>query len=147
MRLRATMAITTALTLLVACNKGGSSPETKEASETVVSPREAEAIAKEAYVYAYPMMENYRTMFVQAVDRTAPGYVAPFNQLAHMTELLGPDFKDIVRPNNDTMYSTGCARRSSQPIEYIVSLLGRTMSLNSGPKSSALCASRLNGAK
>jgi hypothetical protein len=114
------MTITAALALLIACNKSGSSPDANEAKEAVVSPTEAEAIAKEAYIYAYPMMENYRTMFVQAIDRTAPGYVAPFNQLAHMPELLGPEFKDIVRPNNDTMYSMGWLDLRAQPVVIAV---------------------------
>ena len=120
MGLRATVAVTTALVLVVACNKGGSSPEAKEAVETPVSPDEAEAIAKEAYIYAYPMMESYRTMFVQAIDRSGPGYVAPFNQLAHMSELLGPEFKDVVRPNNDTMYSMGWLDLRAEPMVITV---------------------------
>ena len=46
------------------------------------------------------MLENYRTMQVQAIgpDR--------FNRFTHAAEIMGPEYKDIVRPNNDTLYST-----------------------------------------
>ncbi len=60
---------------------------------------EARAIAEEAYIFAYPMLENYRTMQVQAIS---PDH---FNRFTHSTEIKGPEYKDIVRPNNDTLYS------------------------------------------
>lgn len=85
-----------------------------------VSPEEARAIAEEAYVYAYPMMESYRTMYVQAIDRTANGYRGTFNELHHDTRLLGPEFKDIVRPNNDTMYSFAWLDLRAQPVVITV---------------------------
>jgi len=85
-----------------------------------VTPERAAAIAEDAYIYAFPMMESYRTMYVQAIDRTAPGYGAPFNELAHKTELLGPEFRDVVRPNNDTMYSLAWLDLRAQPIVITV---------------------------
>ena len=102
-----------------ACAKDGAAPSSQTAMEAM-TPEEASAIAEEAYIYAFPMMENYRTMYVQAIDRTAPGYGAPFNELNHKTELLGPDFKDIVRPNNDTMYSFAWLDLRAQPIVITV---------------------------
>jgi hypothetical protein len=59
-------------------------------------------------------------MYVQVIDRTAPGYLAPFNELSHMTELLGPEFKDVVRPNNDTMYSLAWLDLRAQPVVITV---------------------------
>jgi hypothetical protein len=44
-----------------------------------VSPAEAQAIARNAYVYSYAMMESYQTWRTQAVDKNANGYVAGFN--------------------------------------------------------------------
>src|SRR5581483_11481002 len=49
------------------------------ARATTVSPIEARAIAREAYVYSYAMMESYQTWRSQAVDKTANGYVGGFN--------------------------------------------------------------------
>ena len=100
-------------------NAAFTSKSGEQANEDV-TPRKAAAIAEEAYVYAFPMMENYRTMYVQAIDKTAPGYSAPFNQFIHKTELLGPEFKDIVRPNNDTLYSFAWLDLRAQPVVITV---------------------------
>ena len=108
-----------ALLLMSACAKDGSTPPSQTAP-VAPSPGEAAAIAEEAYIYAFPMMENYRTMFVQAIDRSAPGYMGGFNELVHKSELLGPEFKDIVRPNNDTMYSFAWLDLRAQPVVITV---------------------------
>ena len=122
MKLQVISAATLAVALTAACAKDEAAPSAVSANEAVgaVSSKEASAIAEEAYVYAFPMMESYRTMYVQAIDRTAPGYLGPFNRLTHTTELLGPDFKDIVRPNNDTMYSFAWLDLRSQPVVITV---------------------------
>jgi len=119
MRLRTPIISMTALLLVSACAKDGAARPSQTAAESP-TPKEATAIAKEAYIYAFPMMENYRTMFVQAIDRTAPGYMGGFNALVHKTELLGPEFKDIVRPNNDTMYSFAWLDLRAQPVVITV---------------------------
>jgi hypothetical protein len=108
-----------AASLFVSGAKDGSTPSSQTAAEGP-TPEEASAIAEEAFIYAFPMMENYRTMYVQAIDRNAPGYGAPFNEMAHKTELLGPEFKDIVRPNNDTMYSFAWLDLRAQPVVITV---------------------------
>ena len=117
---RGVVAALFALTVLAACNKGQSSPGPSAGNEVAIDAEEAQSIAEEAYIYAYPMLENYRTMYTQAIDRTDPGYLAPFNQLTHEKELLGPEFKDIVRPNNDTMYSFGWLDLRAQPLVITV---------------------------
>jgi hypothetical protein len=66
---------------------------------------ETKAIAEEAYIYAFPMLDNYKMMFVQAVWPQSPAYEAPFNQIKNSAVLLGPEYTTIVRPNNDTFYS------------------------------------------
>ena len=50
-------------------------------AEQAVSAKETEAIAKDAYIYAYAMMESYQTWRTQAVDKAAiaiTNYVNPF---------------------------------------------------------------------
>ncbi|UCH29918.1 MAG: DUF1254 domain-containing protein, partial [Myxococcales bacterium] len=120
MKCRAALVSLAVVALLAACTKNEVAPGAESGQEPAVTPDEAQLIAEQAYVYAYPMMENYRTMYVQAIDRTAPGYLAPFNELVHKTELLGPDFKDIVRPNNDTVYSMGWIDLRAQPLVITV---------------------------
>lgn len=106
------------LIALSACATEGATPSSESARRATqeINPAEASAIAEEAYIYAFPMMENYRTLYVQAIDWTSPGYKAPFNQLTHERQLLGPEFKDVVRPNNDTLYSFAWLDLRAQPI-------------------------------
>jgi hypothetical protein len=70
-----------------------------------VSPQEAQAIAKEAYIYAFAMLENYNTMYKQVVNPAAPEYVGGFGKFRHYDQVYTPDNKDVVTPNNDTPYS------------------------------------------
>lgn len=69
-----------------------------------VSPEEAKTIAEEAYIYAYPMLEHYKTMFVSFIWEDSPAYRTPFNTLDALTVLQTPKDTAVVRPNNDTFY-------------------------------------------
>jgi len=46
-----------------------------------ITPDEARAVAKEAYVYGFPMVMNYKTLYRYAIDKKHPEYKGPFNQL------------------------------------------------------------------
>jgi hypothetical protein len=72
---------------------------------SAVSPQEAQVIAKEAYIYAFAMLENYNTMFKQLADPKAREYVGGFGKFRHYAELYTPQNHDVVTPNNDTPYS------------------------------------------
>ncbi|WP_366934655.1 DUF1254 domain-containing protein [Mesotoga sp.] len=75
-----------------------------------VDPDEAKELANEAYVFAYPMLENYRTMYVQVTERGG------FNSLTHVKNLFGPHSRLIVRSNNDTLYSSAWLDLRSEPV-------------------------------
>lgn len=61
--------------------------------------------AAEAWVYGHPMLENYRTLYAQAVDSDDPRYVGGFGAFRHYSQPSRPENTDIVTPNNDTPYS------------------------------------------
>jgi len=42
-----------------------------------VSPEQARAIAREAYIYGYPMVDSYRIQHAYFVDPASPEYKAP----------------------------------------------------------------------
>ncbi|MBS2213622.1 DUF1254 domain-containing protein [Carboxylicivirga mesophila] len=88
-----------------ACN-----PKPKE-----ITANEAKQIAKEAYIYAYPMLEHYKMMFAMAMYPESGAYQAPFNVLTNNSKLNGPEDTIIVRPNNDTFYSAVWFNLSAQP--------------------------------
>ena len=83
---------------------------------TEISVQEAKQLAEEAYIFAFSMLENYKTMYVQAVDENLPTFRAPFNQFFHMRQLLGPEFTEVVGPNNDTLYSLAWLDLGREPV-------------------------------
>ena len=85
-------------------------------AQTSVTPDEARAIAKEAYIYGYAMLEGYKTLYQQAVDSSFPGYVGGFNRYRHYARVATPDDKDIVTPNNDTPYSWAWLDLRREPV-------------------------------
>jgi hypothetical protein len=81
-----------------------------------VSPADARALAKDAYIYAFAMLENYQTLYSQAVDKNDNKYVGGFNVYRHYSEPFAPDNHDIVTPNNDTPYSWAWLDLRAEPI-------------------------------
>ena len=69
-----------------------------------LTPVEARAIAKDAYIYGYPLVENYRTLYKQAVA-PGPDFKAPFNQIGSDMHVATPQDRQFVTPNSDTPYS------------------------------------------
>mgnify|MGYP002784495162 CR=1 FL=1 len=66
---------------------------------------EARTIAKEAYIYGFPMVDNYRVQYAYFVDSNNPEYKAPWNQLRNIPRVYTPEDKTIQTPNSDTPYS------------------------------------------
>jgi hypothetical protein len=63
------------------------------------------SIAKEAYIYGFPLVTNYQTLYKQVVDTTGKDYRAPFNAIASLANVATPEDKFVVTPNSDTPYS------------------------------------------
>ncbi len=74
-------------------------------AQTVVSPAEARAIAKEAYIYGYPMVDSYRIQHAYLVDRENAEFKAPWNQIRNIPRVFTPNDKAVQTPNSDTPYS------------------------------------------
>jgi hypothetical protein len=84
-------------------------PTTKKKESPVQPPDQATAseIAVEAYVYLYPLVLMERTRR-QMTNVEASGEIlgrAPIDTFAHFREYPPADFKDVVKPNFDTLYS------------------------------------------
>jgi len=74
-------------------------------AETPVTPAEARTIAREAYLYANPMADNYRIFYGSFVDRADPEFKTPLNQLRNLARVYTPDDRAVQTPNSDTPYS------------------------------------------
>ena len=75
---------------------------------------DARAIAEEAYIFAYPMLENYRMMQMQAVASDS------FNRFTHATELKGPGESTGVREQRDTLSSTAWLDLQAEPMVLVL---------------------------
>jgi hypothetical protein len=77
---------------------------------------EIQVIAEAAYIYGYPLVTMDITM-KQMTNVPNPGeFSAPLNQFAHVPEYPDPDFKAVVSPNADTLYSSTFLDLSKEPI-------------------------------
>ena len=91
-------------------------PAFASAQAPAPSTTEAKSIAAEAYLYAYPMLYNYKTLFQQTVDPSFPGYIGGFNRYRHYSRGFTPADKDIVTPSNDTPYSWAWLDLRAEPM-------------------------------
>ncbi len=73
--------------------------------QQALTKEEAKAIAEEAYIFAYPMLDNYKTMYFASIWKDSPAFETPMNTLINKAVLLGPKYTAVIRPNNDTFYS------------------------------------------
>ena len=74
-------------------------------SDVRISAAEARAIAQQAYIYGFPMVDNYRILHAYFVNRQSPEYKGPWNEIRHVPRVFSPDDKAIQTPNSDTPYS------------------------------------------
>jgi hypothetical protein len=94
-RLHTAMFMMVVIGVLCACGVNGPG---------AVAPDEAEAIAREAYVWGFPVVMNYKTLFNYVIDAENPEYKGPFNDVSCVARLFTPDDKAVVTPNADTPY-------------------------------------------
>ena len=103
------LGLVAAILLLHTCGGApGDSPRESHPARTADPPRATEslrALAEEAYIFAFPLLESYKMLFAMSLFEGSGGYEAPPNVLSHTHELLDAAYTVIVRPNNDTFYS------------------------------------------
>jgi len=107
----ATLALTTGLAL------------TTPTSAADITPAEARAIAREAYIYGFPMVDNYRIQYAYFVDKQGPEYKLPWNQLLNIPRVYTPEDKAIQTPNSDTPYSMVGLDLRGEPIVLTVPVI------------------------
>ncbi len=115
----AAMALFTAAAL--GCTKEDSAPAATTPASTgptrlEVSPEEAKAIAENAYLYAFPLLESYRRLYAEVIDRTDPSYLGPLNELVQVTDVTDDD----GRLRTDVLESTAWLDLRAQPMVLTV---------------------------
>ena len=90
------------------------------ASEQKLSSKEAKQIAKEAYIYGFPMVLNYKTMYSYAINKKSPEYKGDFNQLGCAARVYTPEDKAVITPNSDTPYCMGWIDLRAEPVVFTI---------------------------
>jgi hypothetical protein len=90
-----------------------------------LTPTEARAIAKEAYIYAFPMVDNMRVQYAYFTDKNSADYKATYNTLFNIPRVFTPDDKAIQTPNSDTPYSWIGLDLRAEPIVFTVPPIAR----------------------
>jgi len=77
----------------------------KETKMSDNSTQEARQIAKEAYMYANPVVDNYRVLYSYFVDEDNPDYKTPWNQIENIPRVYTHEDRAVQTANSDTPYS------------------------------------------
>lgn len=80
------------------------------------TPKDAQAIAAEAYVYGFPIVDNYRVMSAYFIDRKSPEYKGPPNRIYNTARVYTPAKKAVQTPNSDTPYSFAWLDLRTEPV-------------------------------
>jgi hypothetical protein len=85
-----------------------------------LTPAEAKQIAKEAYIYGFPLVLNYKTMYSYTVDKKSPEYKGDFNQLGCAARVYTPEDKAVITPNSDTPYCMTWVDLRAEPVVFTI---------------------------
>jgi hypothetical protein len=85
-----------------------------------ISPEEARAIAKEAYIYANPVVDSYRILYSYFVDSSSPNYKAGWNEIKNIPRVYTHEDRAVQTPNSDTPYSFLALDLRTEPMVLIV---------------------------
>jgi hypothetical protein len=107
---------------LAAASIGGRSARAQAAAAAPLDPALAEAIALEAYVYLYPLitMEVTRRQSTNYARMGENPFRGPMNGFVHVRAFPPADFRDVVRPNFDTLYSSAWLDLRAEPMVLTV---------------------------
>ncbi len=109
--------------LLAGCGAKGAQDESTSSappSAAAVTAEQARAIAKEAYIYGFPMVDNYRVMYSYFVNKEDPEYKGGWNEIHSTARVFTPADKTVQTPNSDTPYSALGADLRTEPLVLTV---------------------------
>lgn len=92
-------------------------PAVSDATAASLTEEEAHAIGVEAYIYFYPLisMDITRKQLTNAEPKEG-AIGGPANRFANIPEFPPADMKVVVRPNFDTLYSSGWLDLTKEPV-------------------------------
>lgn len=85
-----------------------------------VTPEQARAIAKDAYIYGFPMVDSYRIQNAYFINTASPEYKGPWNEVHSVARVFTPADTAVQTPNSDTPYSMLGADLRAEPLVLLV---------------------------
>ena len=114
-----------ALPAIIALSIGALAMTSAPATAQQLTPAEARAIAKEATIYGFPLVDNYRVQYSYFADRGGDQFKAPWNTLVNNARVYTPADTAIQTPNSDTPYSFIGADLRAEPLVLTVPAIDR----------------------
>ncbi|MDW5290583.1 DUF1254 domain-containing protein [Formosa sp. PL04] len=90
---------------LTGCKNESKKTSTVNESPATLSLDSVKAIAHDAYIYGYPMVDNYRVEYAYYVDKTGTEFKAPWNQITNIAKVYTAADTAVQTANSDTPYS------------------------------------------
>lgn len=115
------MAAATLAVTLSGCGKDTGKDSAKDSKEpAAVTTAQIRDIAKQAYIYGYPMVDNYRIQYAYFQDKQSSQFRAPWNTLHSDAHVATPADTAVQTPNSDTPYTTLGADLRAEPLVLTV---------------------------
>lgn len=105
-----------AAALLAACKPHGDNTADSTPARNDATVEELRAIAKEAYIYGFPLVDNYRIQYAYFVERGGPEFKAPWNEIFNNARVYTHEDTAVQTPNSDTPYSYIGADLRAEPL-------------------------------
>src|SRR5277367_1472709 len=116
---RSALALLLGAASLIGCatDKTASMAPMETSAAASITQQEAHAIAVDAYVYFYPLitrdLRRKQSTNIEAGKEFGKG---PMNTFSNIPEYPPADFKVVVRPNFDTLYSIAWLDMTKEPV-------------------------------
>lgn len=81
-----------------------------------IAPETVRAIAREATIYGFPMVDSYRIQHSYFIDTANPEYKGPWNEVHSIARVFTPADTAVQTPNSDTPYSMLGADLRAEPL-------------------------------
>ncbi len=95
---------------------GGAAAWRRRAFSQTLTPQRAVSIAKDGFIFGYPMIASYGAMFASAIDKADPQFKAPFNEIHNDPKVCSPQDPSVPTPNCDTSASQLWADLRAEPL-------------------------------
>lgn len=105
---------------MTGCGKGTESPGASSSTPTAAGQDDVRAIAKDAYIYGFPMVDSYRIQYAYFVDKANPQYKGEWNRPHSIARVFTPEDTAIQTPNSDTPYTMLGADLRAEPLVLTV---------------------------